>query len=152
VVDLSVARVRRPWLVGCIGVVMAVLFGFMAFVTYQDLVTLRDHGVETSARVLEVENEGRWTTVELEYATSEGQRVRASTRDVVHSPPPEPGDQLRVVYDPADLSRVADVRARPGFDVPVFGLVMTLLWVGLAGLAFTGRLGPLRPGRKPVAD
>jgi hypothetical protein len=149
---VTLPSVRRPWLVGVIGVVMAVVFGFMAVVTYQDTVRLRDHGAEATARVVSVEGRGRWTSVEVEYATAGGERVRVATRDVVHTPAPEPGDQLRVVYDPADPSRLADVRARPGLDVPAFGLVMTLLWATLAGLAWTGRLGPLRAGRQPVAD
>lgn len=149
---VSLSAVRRPWLVGVIGVVMAVVFGFMAVVTYQDVRGLRDDGLETTARVVEVEGRGRWLSVVLEYTPGGSDVVRASTRDVVDTPPPEPGDELRVVYDSGNLTRVADVRARPGLDVPLFGLVMTVLWAGLAVLAFAGRLGPLRPRREPVAD
>jgi hypothetical protein len=148
----SPTRVRRPGLVGWIGVVMAVVFGFMTVVTYQDVARLRDHGVETTARVVQVDGQSRWTTVVVEYATAEGERLQAETRDVVREPAPEQGDQLRIVYDPADPTRLADVRARPGLDVPTFGLVMTLLWLALAVPAFTGRLGNLRPNGKQVAD
>lgn len=149
----SVARVRRPRLVGAIGVVMAVVFGFMAFATYQDVTRLRDHGVETTARVVSVDGQGRWTQITVEF-TPAGSRepVRTGTRDVFRSPAPSSGDRLKVVYDPADPTRVADVRARPGIDVPLFGLVMTLLWVGLAFFAFTGRLGRLRSRGESVAE
>lgn len=132
---------------------MAVVFGFMAVVTYQDVIRLRDHGVEAVARVVSVDGQGRWTQVTLEYTPPRGgDPVRTGTRDVLRSPAPSPGDSLRVVFDPADPSRVADVRARPGLDVPLFGVVMTLLWLALAFFAFTGRLGALRPKGKPVAD
>lgn len=149
---VSLPAVRRPWLVGVIGVVMAVVFGFMAVATYHDVTRLRDHGVETTARVVEVEGRNRWTTVVVEYAAAGGERVRASTRDVVHTPAPSPGDRLRVVYDPANPALVADVRARPGLDVPVFGLVMTLLWLALAAFAGAGLVRRSRERREPVGD
>ena len=107
-------------------------------VSYQNATALRDHGIRTTAQVLEVHG-GKNSYVLLSFEGA-GQQVTAEVGNFYWDPEPRVGDRPTVLYDPADpVNNVADVRLGPDFLTP---------WlVGIGGFVAGALVVPTFRGR-----
>jgi len=87
------------------------VFLLLALVFAYDTYALRDRGLEADALVLD-KFDGRQTKlIKVRFETADGHTVESDTEWYVdHDPVVEPGDTIRVVYDPADPELFQDVR------------------------------------------
>lgn len=106
---------NSPRVTGWLLIITAVVCAVFCIGNYRDAVTLRDHGVRTTATVLEV-HDGKSNWVVLRFTTATGGKVTAEVANYDWQPTPRVGDRPTIVYDPSDPGGlVADARSGPDF-------------------------------------
>ncbi|MEV0675150.1 DUF3592 domain-containing protein [Actinosynnema sp. NPDC050436] len=120
---ILVSKKRPPaWLFGLVGAVVIAGFAYATFTMWRNDVALSERGQQTSARVVDTGKRD-----EVEFRTADGEQVHALIGQRLSGPQLAVGEQVEIVYDPADpTSDVDDVRARDDHSVTFLMFGVTL--------------------------
>ncbi len=144
-------RVTRTSVIGTgvIAVAVALYFWVTAVSSYRIATALRDHGVVTTASVVDVSGVGHDRHVRVAFRTQDGRQVAADVYDFRADPEPVKDEMMPVRYaatDPADA--LQDARQNPDFVMvwveAILGLAI-LVYGALLVRGFWPRIGERWP-------
>ncbi|MFG1921903.1 DUF3592 domain-containing protein [Cryptosporangium sp. NPDC048952] len=126
------SRGKQPplWIGVPLGVVVMLLFGYLAYQNWSNDHALKDRGKETTAEVVQVAASRKHKRDTVRFTTEDGRQVESLIGQGDSAPDGElhVGDRIPIVYDPQNPSDdVSDARARENHSVAIFLLIPTVI-------------------------